>query len=503
MELPDVVTLGDLLAGLEPELCGCTPEWTIAALAVDSRKVGPGAAFVAIAGVRHDGHQFVEAAQASGAKLVIVERGRCPTPTGPHVWLDNTTHAVARIAANAFAHPAEQLRLAGVTGTNGKTTTTHLVAAMLESAGRNYARLGTTGHWMVDREHVSAFTTPFPLELQALLRTVVDRGGTDLVMEVSSHALHQGRVKPLHYRAVGLTSFSQDHLDFHHTMDDYLEAKLRLPREHLDGRGVAVAVVDECAAGRAFLSAAGEIGADTWSVSQRVDSKAALRVVKWLAPQGAAFHAEVVTPAGSATIRSPLIGSFNVDNALVGIGLGLGLGLSLDDAVAGLATCAGAPGRLEPVTVQGISGPAVYVDYAHTPDAVARALAAVRPVCPGKLWVILGCGGDRDRKKRPQMGEAAARGADRFVATSDNPRTESPEQIVDDMLAGVPQELFERVERVVDRRDAIAHTIRTAAPEDLVLIAGKGHEDYQIVGAVKHHLDDREEAGAALRARTR
>lgn len=503
MQLPGEITLAQLLQGVSAKLCACTPESRISSLAVDSRKVQPGGAFIAIAGATHDGHRYLEAAQRAGATVLIVERGRCPAPTGPHVWLEDTARDAPRLAANAFGHPGPRLRLAGVTGTNGKTTTTHLVAAMLQAADRRFARLGTTGDWIVDRHQDSAFTTPFPLELQALLRDVADRGGTDVIMEVSSHALSQGRVKPLLYNAIGLTSFSQDHLDFHGDMESYLRAKLLLATSHLAPCGVAVAVVDDCPAGRRLLAAAAEIGADTWSVSQEPGSSADIKVVQWLAPRGGPVRAKISTPRGEGVLQSPLIGGFNVDNALVGLGLGLGLGLALEQCLAGLRDSSGAPGRLQPVQVQDVAGPAVYVDYAHTPDAVARALAAVRPVCRGKLWAVLGCGGDRDRKKRPKMGHAAASGADVFVATSDNPRTEDPEQIVNDMLAGVPETHRQSVRRVVDRREAIAYAIKSATEHDLVLIAGKGHEDYQIIGTTKVHLDDCEEAQAALRARPR
>ncbi len=399
------------------------------------------------------------------------------------------------------------MRLAGVTGTNGKTTTTFLVAAMLRAAGRRHARIGTTGNWVVDRDETARFTTPFPLELQALLARAVARGGTDAVMEVSSHALAQGRARPLVYRAAGLTSFSQDHLDFHASMEDYLAAKCLLA-EQLEPEGVAVAA--DCGpAAVEFLGRARASGRVAWLAS-RAREDAALRVVRWRRPEALARDddgptiqtaAEIMTPRGPGLLRTPLIGGFNIDNALVAIGLALGLGLTLEQALAGLRRTRGAPGRLEPVELPKVTGPKVLVDYAHTPDAVARALAAVRPSCRGQLWVVLGCGGDRDPVKRPLMGELAAANADRFVATSDNPRTEDPDAIVRQMIAGVAPRDRPKLIREVDRRAAIALAIAAAADEDIVLIAGKGHEDYQIVGTTKQHLDDREEAAAALARR--
>jgi UDP-N-acetylmuramoyl-L-alanyl-D-glutamate--2,6-diaminopimelate ligase len=472
----------------------------VTGLAVDSRRVFAGAAFLAVRGATHDGHDFLQQAREAGASVLLVQRERAGTVSGPHVVLSDTEKAHALIACNACGRPADRLRLAGVTGTNGKTTTAHLLGAMLGHAGRKFARLGTTGNWLVDREERAPFTTPFPLELQALLRTAVERGGTDVAMEVSSHALAQGRVRPLRFHAVGLTSFSQDHLDFHANMDEYLDAKCRLPRDHLLEEGVAVAIVESQPAAERFLAVAAERGARVWRATRDTDSTAEI----WVArhdTSAAGIAATIHTPAGQARIETPLVGAYNLDNILVAIGLGLGLGLDLEAMARALTSATGAPGRLQRVQVAGIGGPMVVVDYAHTPDAVARTLATLRPVCKGRLVVILGCGGDRDATKRAQMGEVAALAADRFVATSDNPRTEEPEAILDQMLAGVPMSLQPRVVREVDRARAIASTIEEADDDDLVLIAGKGHEDYQVLGTETVHFDDREHAEAALQRR--
>lgn len=489
--------LGDLLAGEDATYHGCDPDTAIAGLAVDSRRVGPGVAFLAVPGGAHDGHAFAAAALRAGARVAIVGRGRADLPEGPRVELPDTAAALPRLAARAFDEPARSLRLAGVTGTNGKTTVTFLVAAMLAAAGRRHARLGTTGNWLVDRDEPAGFTTPFPLELQELLARARERGATDLVMEVSSHALAQSRVEPLRYDAVGLTSFSQDHLDFHGTMEAYLAAKCLLPARHLRPGGVVVAAVDDQPAAARFLAAAGP-GARLWRASRGADPGAEI-VASQVLSDATGLSAQVDTPAGRLALRSPLVGAFNLDNLLVALGLGLGLGLPLAAIADALATCRGAPGRLE--RVGGVGGPIVLVDYAHTPDAVARALQAVRPACRGRLSVVLGCGGDRDPTKRAPMGRLAAELADRLYATSDNPRTEDPATIVAHMLAGVPAERRDRVVAIVDRREAIAQAIADAGPDDLVLIAGKGHEDYQIVGADKLHFDDREEAASALARR--
>jgi UDP-N-acetylmuramoyl-L-alanyl-D-glutamate--2,6-diaminopimelate ligase len=493
-------TLGALLAGLDAEYVGCAPSTAIGGLVVDSRKAAPGLAFVALAGASHDGHDFVADVLARGVTAAIVERGRVAAPNGPHVWLASTQDALPTLAVRIHGEPAAELRLVGVTGTNGKTTTAHLVAAMFAAAGRLHARLGTTGNWLVDREETAAFTTPFPLELQELLARARTGGATDLVMEVSSHALAQGRVRPLSYHAVGLTSFSQDHLDFHADMDDYLRAKCLLPAQHLRADGVAVAAVDDQPAAAAFLAAASHAGARAWRASRGADLQAEI-VAHDVAFTATHTAARVTTPAGALAITTPLIGPFNLDNALVAAGLALAVGVDARAIEAALATSHGAPGRLEPVREDGVAGPHVVVDYAHTPDAVERTIAVLRPLARGRLVVILGCGGDRDPKKRPLMGAIAARGADRFWATSDNPRTEPPDRIVDDMLAGVASEHRDRVVREIDRAAAIAGAIAEADVDDIVLVAGKGHEDYQILGTTKIHFDDREHARAALRRR--
>ena len=493
--------LGTLLAGLDATYHGCSPDTEVDGVIVDSRKAGPGLAFLAVAGLTHDGHDFVPQAAAAGS-VVLLQTGRVAAPAQPHVCLHDTAAALPTLAARSFGEPARGLRLAGVTGTNGKTTVTYLVAAMLATAGRKHVRLGTAGNWLVDHAAPAAFTTPFPLELQGLLAEAVARGATDLVMEVSSHALAQGRVQPLRYHAVGMTSFSQDHLDFHGTMEHYLVAKRLLAREYLRPGGVAIAAVDGQPAAHTFLAAARELGARTWRASRGADPDAELCVLEDMS-SGTGFDVRLRTPLGLARLRSPLIGGYNLDNALVALGLALGLDVPLDQALAGLETCTGAPGRLERVTVPGAPGPTVVVDYAHTPDAVARALDAVRPACTGRLWIVLGCGGDRDPSKRAPMGQLAAAGADIVVATSDNPRSEDPPTIVAQMLAGVLPEHRTRVIEIVDRAAAIAHAVTTAAPDDLVLIAGKGHEDYQILAHGKIHFDDREHAAQALAQRPR
>jgi UDP-N-acetylmuramoyl-L-alanyl-D-glutamate--2,6-diaminopimelate ligase len=504
---PRLRTVGDLLAALDPSLrplaLDCSLDTPLGPPKTDSRAIAAGDCFVAIPGLAVDGHRFVAAAIAAGASLLLVQRDRelphAPLPH-PRVVVDDSNAALPIIAAGWHDWPGEHLALAGVTGTNGKTTTAHLVAACLAEAGRQHLRLGTTGNWLVDHESHAGFTTPFPVELQQLLADARARGATCGVMEVSSHALAQGRARPLRFAAIGLTSFSQDHLDYHPSMAAYLEAKCLLAREHCRPDCVAVAPVEQGEAANAFLQAAVQASA-RWRTS-RVPSKAEISVVE-RHEVSIGIAARVRSPMGELDLRSPMVGEYNLDNLLVSIGLALGLGVELQHIEAALAHAVGAPGRLQAVRVPGVEGPAVYVDYAHTPDAVARALEALRPSaerCAGRLIVLLGCGGDRDASKRPLMGELASRSADVFYATSDNPRTEAPETIVDQMIAGVVEGGAVLI-REVDRARAIARAITEAEVRDVVLIAGKGHEDYQILGTTKIHFDDREHATAALRER--
>lgn len=496
--------MGDILKGLAIEpgaFVECTPKTLATRLCVDSRRVESGCIFLALRGATVDAHGFVDQAFADGAKVALIERGAMPAPSGAHVWLADTNTAYAELAANAHGRPGDDMKLGGITGTNGKTTTAHLVGSLLAAADLRYCRLGTTGNWVVDREEHADFTTPFPLELQALLARARTRGGTHAVMEVSSHALEQGRARPLRYQAIGMTSFSQDHLDFHPTMAAYLVAKCRLANEHLRAHGTAVAAVDGQPAAQQFLAAAARTpGVHCWRASRGEHANAELLAtdIEFASHQ---TTATLATPAGTFALCSPLIAPYNLDNVMVAVGIALGLGVPLSTIDTALRLATGAPGRLERIVHPSSKGPAVVVDYAHTPDAVERALAAVQAICSGKLHIVLGCGGDRDPSKRPLMGRVAAQGADVFWASSDNPRTEDPASIVDDMLAGVEGNAKAEVHREVDRASAIAAAVANADPDDLVLIAGKGHEDYQILGDQKIHFDDREHALLALQAR--
>ena len=484
---------------LRPQLVDVEPLAVLEGLVSDSRAAGPGVAFIAIPGTQVDGHEFLSAVFDAGSPFAFVEAGR-PRPAGhAYVELESTARALPWLASAYHGAPSTRMKNFGVTGTNGKTTCAHLLASIFRRAELPHARLGTTGNWIVDHEESAAFTTPFPIELQAILARAVGAGAQALVMEVSSHALAQGRTEAIAFDGVALTSFSQDHLDFHPTMEDYLAAKLKLAREYLVADGLAVAPVDDMPEAEAFARAARAAGARAWRASRGKVEDAELLIESCRTHPGGS-ELRLRSPVGTLHFDSPLVGDFNLDNLMVATGLAIQAGISSTDIESALSQSRGAPGRLQAVALENGRGPRVFVDYAHTPDAVVRALAALRPSVEGRLVVLLGCGGDRDRSKRPQMAKAAREGADLFWATSDNPRTENPEAILDEMLEGFPSESPMR--RDADRARAIASAIAEADERDTILIAGKGHEDYQILGREKIHFDDREHALAALRARS-
>ncbi|MCU0616413.1 MAG: UDP-N-acetylmuramoyl-L-alanyl-D-glutamate--2,6-diaminopimelate ligase [Gemmatimonadaceae bacterium] len=461
----------------------------------DSRSVVSGGAFIAVRGTHADGHAFVGDAVARGATLLFAEDAvQAPVAV---VRVRDGRRAAAVIATAFFGRPAENLRLVGVTGTNGKTTTVHLVRALLAQVGVSSASVGTlgvlTGRDGVEVPGGQGLTTPGPVEMQRLLRTLVDAGVRVAALEVSSHALDQARVEGVAFDVAVFTSFSRDHLDYHGTMEAYFAAKARLATL-LKPHGVAVVNAGEPAWTQlpdvprllTFHDGLGDVPDDV--VVQAVDVR--------FDAAGSSFGVRVRDTASSdATprVRLPLLGDFNVTNALGAMAAAYALGVPLADVTAALAEMPQVPGRLErlaaPVTV--------LRDYAHTPDALERALQAVRPFArtpdgaPTRVHVVFGCGGDRDRGKRPEMGAIAERLADAVIVTSDNPRTEDPECILDEIVAGMERRTTSPpVTRIEDRREAIAFALRTAAEHDVVLLAGKGHETYQIRGTDKLPFDE-------------
>ena len=507
--------LSELLAALPPELAPAQRpalDPVIRGIRYDSRAVAPGDLFVAVRGATADGHTYVAQALALGAVAVLCEEA--PARAGNAavvVVVRDARRALAPIANAFFGSPSSELVLVGITGTNGKTSTTFLTESILRAAGERTGLIGTVEVRYADERIRAVNTTPESLDLQRLLRDMRTRGVSAVTMEVSSHGLELGRVDGCTFRAAAVTNVTQDHLDFHGTMDAYQAAKERLFHTYLAADGVAVINVDE-PRHAGFVAAAERRGARRILVSKRRDAQADVRVCS-AEVSLSGTRARLALPSGELAVELPLVGDFNLENLTVAVGVAVGLGIAPDAIARGVAACPQVPGRVQRVGAEIAGAPTVLVDYAHTPDAVEKVLRAVRPLTRGKLIAVFGCGGDRDRSKRPKMAEAVARLADRAVLTSDNPRTEDPQRILADVEAGlgamqrVPSAGLAATERsyvsLIDRREAIELAIASARPEDTVLIAGKGHEDYQIIGREKFPFDDREEAQRALARRAR
>jgi UDP-N-acetylmuramoyl-L-alanyl-D-glutamate--2,6-diaminopimelate ligase len=484
------VATATLLDALPDKTVLGIPPATVTGVAYDSRKVVPGECFVAVAGFKQDGRRFITDALARGAALVVAE-GTDPLagqPT-PRVLVPAAREALARLADAYWGHPSRALTLVGVTGTNGKTTTSFLVEALLRAAGHRTGLLGTIQYRVGDQAVDASQTTPEAVELQSLLARMRDGGITGAAMEVSSHALALSRVAGIEFDVAVFTNLTQDHLDFHGTLEEYARAKRRLFEALAAGtkprRAAVVNADDPAGAGmvrdlrlstlRFGLRGASEIWPRTFTSG--IDGT----------------HMEVETPRGSLTVTSRLVGEHNVMNLLAAVGVGVALEIPLPTIGAALGAVTAVPGRFERVEV---GQPfLVVVDYAHTPDALERVLTTARKLVPsgGRLAAVFGCGGDRDRGKRPIMGEIAARLADRVWVTSDNPRTESPEAIVEEVLVGVARAGAGAGHHVAmpDREAAIHDALGWARGGDVVVIAGKGHETYQIIGSTALPFDDR------------
>lgn len=441
----------------------------------DSRMVTQGSIFAAVRGTAADGHEFLAAAAAAGAAVAIVED---PSLTKlPALVVTDSRAAAAVAAAAAYGHPARELRLVGVTGTNGKTTTVSLLRAILHEESAPSASVGTLGVLLGSGGAQTlggvGLTTPGPVELQRLLRALVDAGVKSVAMEVSSHSLDQGRVHGLRFDVAVFTNLTRDHLDYHRTMEAYFAAKVKL-LSFLAPDGIAVINVEESA--WAFLpEVPRKFTFGRWGelkVSPRTHSLA-----------GASF--DLLYDGGAYHVDLPLVGDFNVENAAAAAAAALQLGLPPALVATRLSAAPQVPGRLEILARE----PTIIRDYAHTPDALQRLLTALKPLCAGRLIAVFGCGGDRDKGKRPLMGKIASVYADIAIVTSDNPRTEDPDQIIDDIAAGMEPGEYERI---VDRRSAIDRAIELADETDLVVIAGKGHETYQIRGTTRYPFDEKE-----------
>jgi len=493
MSLPEdpAVSLAELAKELTlfaPELEG-NAGVRVRGVRQDSRAIRPGDLFCARTGGRLDGAAFVADAVARGAVAVLAERGRdLPAASVPVLRVSDSRRAIGVAAECVYGHPSRSLALVGVTGTNGKTTTTALIEHALRTLGARPGRLGTLGFAFGDQKDEGSLTTPEADDVSRTLASVVNRGGTHFVMEVSSHALSLSRVDALSFRVAAFTNLSQDHLDFYPSMAEYGAAKARLFAD-LRPQSAVINVDD------AFGAALAERHRGPLITTGRSPA-ATLRVLE-AALDVRGITARVATPAGGeVTLRSRLLGEHNLENLSTALGVLIALGFEPDLAADALTAAPQVPGRLERCD-EDIDPVRVLVDYAHTPDALERVLATLRRVTAGELVCVFGCGGDRDPKKRPLMGAAAARGADRVVVTSDNPRSEDPAAIVRDIEPGLGQGTARAVVEL-DRERAIELAIDEAAPGATVLVAGKGHETYQIIGSERRAFDDRVVARKAL-----
>lgn len=460
----------------------------------DSRRVEPGWVFVALRGLKSDGVDFAPQAITARAAAVVAERVPAVASDVPWVVVKDARLALAWLAAEFFGHPSRQMRVVGITGTNGKTTTSYLVRAIFEAAGIKCGVMGTVMYRIGERELAATRTTPEAPELQGLMREMVDAGSGACVMEVSSHALALRRADGIHFAGGVFTNLTRDHLDFHHDMENYFAAKRRL-FEMLPPNAPAAVNVDD-PRGPAIVEVAQR--PVTYAVNRQADVTPGPLS---LSVAGLEFDAR--TPRGAVHVRSTLVGRPNVYNILAAISVTMALDVPLDAAERGIAQLQGVPGRFERVS-SADEDITVIIDYAHTDDALRNLLEMARPLAARRLITVFGAGGDRDRTKRPLMGMVAARLSDVVVITSDNPRTEAPQRIIDEINLGAQPEIRQRgadVTTIVDRRDAILYAVSHASAGDLVLIAGKGHEKYQEIGGRMLPFDDVAVAREALEAR--
>lgn len=472
--------LQELLKDVEVKNSTAAQDIEIKEVRYDSRAVQPGDLFVAIRGYATDGHKYIAKAMEQGAAAVVCEEA----PEGvPAVVVENSRIALAEIAANRFGHPAESMVMLGVTGTNGKTTTTYLVEHIARVAGKRTGVIGTVGIRIGDEAEKSAHTTPESPDLQQLFARMRDARCDVVAMEVSSHALDLDRTWDAAFAVTAFSNLTQDHLDYHHTFEAYFEAKARLfSKDYLAKR--VICIDDKW--GKELLRRCSV--AEDSVVTTGFDPSAQIHPVD---VQYAPTHTTVTLDVRGSlhTFDYPLVGKFNVENVMCAFGIGLQLGFPAETIVEALEEAPQIPGRLERVSAPNTGGVSVFVDYAHTPDALEKALASIMALTPGRTVCVFGCGGDRDASKRPIMGKAAL-AADHAVVTSDNPRTEDPQAIIEDIVSGMSSGAG-RFEVEADRRAAIARAIAQAKPGDSILIAGKGHEDYQLVGDQVLSFDDR------------
>jgi UDP-N-acetylmuramoyl-L-alanyl-D-glutamate--2,6-diaminopimelate ligase len=465
-----------------------THDVEIANIRYDSRRVEPNDLFVAIRGTVVDGHSYLRNIMQKRVRAIVVEDdASVPDPMCMHegvvkIVVPDSRVALSRLSANYYGHPSRQLSVIGVTGTNGKTTITHLLSAIFGGTGGTTGLIGTIEYRIGNEVFPASHTTPESLELQELLRKMTDAGCTYAVMEVSSHALSQRRVDDVHFRAAVFTNLTQDHLDYHGTMEEYFKAKHRL-FTMLNPDAPAVTNIDSPYGMQMLRDCRGEsvtYGIDAQADYFAKDIRATLRGIDFT----------VVNRGNPVQVRSKLIGRFNVSNILAAYACASALSMDAARITGSIGDMPGIRGRFE--SIASPDGWIAIVDYSHTPDALQNVLSAIREIKHGnsKIITVFGCGGDRDRTKRPLMGKLAEELSDRVIITSDNPRTEDPEKILDEIIEGISDK--DKIIRKVDRKEAIYAGIAEAENGDVVLIAGKGHETYQVIGRERHHFDDRE-----------
>lgn len=476
--------LKQLLQGIDLRECTADPELEISQICYDSRKVTPGSLFVAISGFASDGNRFIPMAMEKGAAAVVTAAKLAQDV--PYVMVSSDRLALALLSCNFYGHPAKDMTMIGITGTNGKTSSTLLLKQVLETClGAKVGLVGTMAN-MVGQEVIpTERTTPESLELQELFARMRDAGCSHVVMEVSSHAMTLERVGGIHFDVAAFTNLTEDHLDFHKTMDAYCDAKAELMRRC----DRAVINMDDAYSGRILAAATCPVlctsetaQGDLWAKDVQLHA------------EGVDFTA--VEGENQAQISLPIPGRFTVYNALTVLGIARQLGVSLEDCAQALKTVQGVKGRIEVVPTPGMPY-SVLIDYAHTPDGLENVLRSVKDFCKGRVIAVFGCGGDRDPIKRPIMGRIGVELSDFAVITSDNPRTEDPMSIIADILEGVKKESGEYIV-IEDRRKAIRYAMDIGKKDDIIVLAGKGHETYQDIGGHKYHLDEREEVAAHL-----
>ena len=493
--------LKELIEDIDIKCLSGNPDIDISHIHYDSRKIGPGDLFVAIKGYAQDGHDFIVDAAAKGALAVLSELApdivleRCKKPNQITVLLQtpDSRGALSKLAVKYYQFPFSKMNLIGITGTNGKTTTSYLLESILIAAGRNPGVIGTINHRISSRVLKSSMTTPESLDLMKIFRDMADHFATDVVMEVSSHALDQGRVVDCPFRTVVFTNISRDHLDYHLSMDAYFKAKSLLftgpATKGMDGALNAVINTDDPRGNR--LTALTRARVTTFGLKHPCDVTAAD-----ISISREGLRARLICKKeGEMEIRSSLIGDFDIYNIMAAAAAALTMGINFKTIVSGIEQLKGIPGRME--LVKNDRSLAIVVDYAHTPDALEKVLGALKQLTRGRILTVFGCGGDRDRGKRIEMGHVAGRLSQKVFITSDNPRSENPRAIADEIERGVIASGQKDYRVILERETAIQAAVDAALKDDLVLIAGKGHETYQIMGKTKRVFDDRVVAAQA------